>query len=124
MEDGESLQETAIRELFEETGLTPEEVELGPIVWFGEFELVLSGTPTRLKQRFMVATTRQNNISLANLTQEEQAVIQKTAWFSLEEIKNSPNIIYPVLLPKYLPDILSGNYPAEPLEIDLAAQPR
>ncbi|NGX54553.1 MAG: RNA pyrophosphohydrolase [Chlamydiae bacterium] len=124
IEPGESLEEAALRELFEETGLAPEEVELGPIVWFGEFDLVLSGTPTRLKQRFIVAKTRQNSVSLSNLTQEEQAVIQKTAWFSLEEIKNCPDVIYPVLLPQYLPDILSGNYPAQPLEIDLGTQPR
>ncbi|WP_420420564.1 NUDIX domain-containing protein [Simkania sp.] len=33
IEEGESLEEAAKRELFEETGLSPEAVTFGPIVW-------------------------------------------------------------------------------------------
>ena len=123
IEEGESMQEAALREVYEETGIPREKIELGPVVWLGEFDLVLAGTPTRIKQTFIVARTTQNNVSLDHLTPEEKAVIKKTAWFSLEEIKNCPDVIYPVLLPQYLPDILAGNYPEKPLEIDLGKQP-
>ncbi len=123
IEEGESMQEAALRELREETGITPDQVELGPVVWFGEFDLVLAGTPTHIKQTFIVAKTKQKNISLENLTQEEKAVIKKIAWFSLDDIKNSTEVIYPIVLPQYLPDIISGNYPEQPLEIDLGKQP-
>jgi hypothetical protein len=34
-------------------------------------------------------------------------------------VKNSNEIIYPVLLPKYLPAIIDENYPTVPIEIDL-----
>ena len=70
IEENESMQEAAIRELFEETGLTHEDIELGPIVWFGAFDLVLSGTLTRLKQTFIVAQTKKNTVSLDHLTEE------------------------------------------------------
>ena len=123
IEEGESVQEAAIRELHEETGIAPEDVELGPIVWHGEFDLILCGTMQRLNQRFLVAKTTQNTISHANLTREEQAVIKKAAWFSLEKLKNCPEVIFPVVLPDYLPDILSGNYPEVPIEIDLGKKP-
>lgn len=123
IEEGESMQEAALREIYEETGMAPEQVELGPIVWFGEFDLVLADIPTHIKQTFIVAKTKQNHISLDYLTKEEKEVIKKIAWFSLEDIKNSTEVIYPVVLPEYLPDILSGNYPAEPMEIDLGKQP-
>jgi 8-oxo-dGTP pyrophosphatase MutT (NUDIX family) len=124
IEPGESVQEAAIREVFEETGIAKEQIELGPIVWFGEFDLVLAGKPTHLKQKFMVAKTKQKDVSLCNLTEPEQAVVEKLAWFSLEQIINSDEIIYPVVLPDYLPDIISGNYPDQPFEIDLAKVPK
>jgi len=123
IEVNESIQEAAIREIYEETGIVNEEIELGPIVWFGEFDLILNSVPTRLKQRFIVAKTKQNSVSLTNLTQSEQAIVKKLAWFSLEKIKNSEEIIYPVVLAEYFPDIISGKYPKIPLEIDLAKQP-
>ena len=123
IEPSESIEETALREIFEETGLTRRDVELGPIVWKGEFDLVLSGKPTHLKQSFIVTKAKKKKISLAHLTPEEQAVVKKAAWFSLEKIQNSREVIFPVVLPQYLPDILAGIYPKEPLEIDLGKQP-
>lgn len=89
IEPYETIQEAAMREIYEETGMKKEEIELGPIVWFGEFDFVLAGTPTHQKEIFIVAKSTQKNVSLANLTPEEQTVIKKAAWFSLEKIKNS-----------------------------------
>ena len=124
IEADETMQEAALREIFEETGIREDEVELGPVVWFGEFDLMLAGIPTHIKQTFIVAKTTKRDLSLAHLTQEEQTVIEKIAWFSFEEIKKSTEVIFPIVLPKYLPDILAGNYPEQPLEIDLAKQPK
>ncbi len=123
IEEGESVQEAALREIFEETGITKDNIELGPIVWFGEFDLVLSGKLQHLKEQFIVGRTKQKNISLDNLTNEERAVVKHVNWFSLDKIKHSTDVIFPVVLPDYLPDILAGNYPAQPIEIDLAKQP-
>lgn len=50
IEEGESMQQAALRELHEETGLTAKEVEPGPVVWYGTFDLILSGTLQRLKK--------------------------------------------------------------------------
>jgi 8-oxo-dGTP pyrophosphatase MutT (NUDIX family) len=123
IEEGESVQDAALREVYEETGIANDKIELGPIVWFGEFDLVLSGKLQHLKEQFIVARTQQEDISLDNLTAEERAVVKHVSWFSLDEIKNSTEVIFPVVLPDYLPDILSGKYPMPPLEIDLAKQP-
>lgn len=123
IEKDESIEDAAIREIYEETGIKKEEIELGPLVWFGEFDLNLSGTITRLKQKFIVAKTKKYNLSLTNLDDREKKVIKEIKWFTLEEIKNSKEIIFPVLLDKYLPDIIAKKYPQKPLEIDLAKQP-
>ena len=111
------------REIHEESGIPGEAISFGPLVWFGECDLLLSGVPTRLKQQFIVATTKKTTLSLKHLTAYEKIVVKDIAWFSLKQIKNSKEIIYPVLLPQYLPDILAGQYPKEPIEIDLARQP-
>lgn len=124
IEKNESFEMTALREILEETGIKEEEIKLGPIVWFGEFDLILDGTLTRLKQKFIVAKTKQNKVGLKNPTAWEKKVVKGLAWFSIEDIKNSDQIIYPALLSKYLPAIISGKYPTSPIEIDLAKQPK
>lgn len=125
IEDGETLIEGAYRELFEETGLTKEEVEVGNPVWYGEVDLMIHGTLTTVKQSFVTARTTSSNVSLTNLTEEEKPVCTKLEWFSLEKIQNCSDIIYPVLLTdsKYLPAILNGNIPEEVISIDLTKQP-
>ena len=50
-------------------------------------------------------------------------MIQEIKWFSLENIKKSPEVIYPVVLPDYLPDIVAGRFPKEPIGLDLAKKP-
>jgi len=123
MESGESIEETALREIYEETGLSAEDIQLGPVVWYGEFDFVLSGVPTRCKQKFIVARTTQSSVNLSNLTQEERGVIEKIAWFTLQQIQDSEEVIYPVVLADHLPPIIASEYPSEPIEIDLAKQP-
>lgn len=123
IENGESMQEAAIREIYEETGLGKEEIELGPIVWFGEFDLSLNGILTHMKQTFMVVKTNNKNVVLTNLDEWEKKKVKRLKWFSLEEIIHSDEVIYPVVLPQYLPSILKGKYPKKPIEIDLGKQP-
>lgn len=124
IEAGESVLEAATRELFEETGISEKDVRFGPIVWYGEYDLILNGTLTHIKQQFIVARTKQRTFSLANLTEAEAKTVKQLAYFSLHDIINGGEIIYPILLPDYLPDIISGKYPEEPIEINLAATVR
>ena len=76
IEPNESLQAAAIREIFEETGISQSEITLGPVVWFGSVDLMIKGILTTIKQTFIVAHTRQETTSLANLTLSEQAVFK------------------------------------------------
>ena len=121
--DGENIYEAAYREVFEETGIKNDEITLGPIVWKGEFIGCFFEQKVHHKETFIVGRTKKNEVFLNNLDDFEKKVVLEIKWFSLDEIKNSTEIIFPVLLPKYLPDILLEKYPQNPLEIDLATLP-
>ena len=121
IEDQESIEDALKRELFEETGLTENDVEFGPIIWQGELNLIMYGVQTRVKQKFVLARLkRKADLNLNHLTQEEKGTVTELKWFSLKEIEESKEIIYPGLLPVYLKEILDGNIPEQTIEIDLA----
>jgi 8-oxo-dGTP pyrophosphatase MutT (NUDIX family) len=122
IEPNETIRDAVAREVFEETGLTREDIEFGPHVWFGELDLILNGKPRHIRQEFVVARARHRCVSLANLTEAEKKVVKQVSWFSLDRIINSGEVIHPIRLPEYLPEILAGKYPEEPLEINLAAE--
>lgn len=123
IEPGEEIEGAVLREINEETGIAKEHITLGPIVWKGEFDLIINGILSRQQQRFIVARASAAQVSLHNLTPYEQKVIKDIRWFSLEQIEDSKELIYPLCLRRYLPAILKGHYPAEPLEIDLGENP-
>ncbi|MBU1008108.1 NUDIX domain-containing protein [Candidatus Dependentiae bacterium] len=120
MEPGEDIKEAAFREIHEEAGLAKEDVELGPIVWHDEVHMVLAGTPTHINEQYIVAKVKTNNnkISNENFTDWEKEVVRKVDWFSLEQIRNIPEIVYPLSLMDYLPDALDGKYPEKPININ------
>ena len=123
MHPGESFEQAAVREIYEETGISQEDIVFGPIVWNGEFDMVLSGTLMHMDQTFLVAKTKKIQVSLTAPDEWEKQSIKKFAWFSLEKIQKSQEVIYPVVLSEYLPELLAGHYPKEPLKITLAKKP-
>ncbi len=127
IEPGETLLQAAIRELKEETGFQESDVIFGPVVWFGKCDLKLKGILTCLQQEFIVARLKPETdfqaITLKNLTPYEMEMIKKHQWFSIEQIRNCPEPIFPVVLKDHLPALLEGQYPKEPFEIDCAKQP-
>ena len=122
IETGESVLQAAIRELYEETGLTENNVVFGPIVWIEEFEFILREKLTRVKQQFIVAHTKQKEVHLRNLTDYEKAVVKGFRWFNLDQIKSHNETIFPIGIENYLPEILDGKYPEKPIEINIGKE--
>jgi len=121
IESDETIEQAALREIYEETGIAPDAITLGPVVWYSEVDLVLKGIPTRLQESFIVAKTSNPKAFLHQPTHDEKQVVKKLQWFSLEDIENSSDTIFPILLPKHMPAVLSGSYPEKPFEINLKA---
>ena len=88
-------------------------------MWHASFDFILAGKPTHAEEIFIVAKTKNHKIASASLTDMEKSVIQKFKWFSIDEIKNCKEVIYPVSLAHYLPDILANKYHKQPIQIDV-----
>ena len=119
IEANESMIEAVYRELEEETGLKAQDLALGPQVWEGIVHLQKDGRPLDIRQYFFVAWTRNTHLRFYHLDAWENKCLEKLAWFSLEAIQNSQEIIYPIGLDKLLPDILQKKFPPKPICIDL-----
>ena len=113
---GESVAAAAARELVEETGFAG--VELGPVVWRREAPLtLLSGETVLFKEHYFVARCAGGEPCRDGWEEHETSLVQDIRWWTLAEIRSSPDPIYPPDLGQLLPDILAGRYPAEPLTI-------
>ena len=77
-----------------------------------------------MEEQFIVCKTKKSDVNPAGLNAWEKSVIKKMKWFCLQEIKDCPQTIYPVVLPKYLPEILAGKYPEEPIELEMSSGAR
>ena len=119
LEDGETPKETALREIYEEIGIKPNKIKFGPEVWHGEVMLQISGDETLVDQRFFVASTTIENLDLSHLTEDEKGKVKTVKWFSLDDIKNTNEIVYPKKLAEYLEPILIGNIHENSIKIRL-----
>ncbi len=124
IENGEDVASAAKRELFEETGLSENDVKFGDIVWKGKLVLMMNGVETLINQRFIVARTEKNAVTMKYLTPEEKTVAKELKWFSVDEIKDSDDIIYPVGLDEYLSDLIKNGEPDDTIEIILDRKPK
>ena len=123
IEDNEDYISAIKREIFEETSITADKLEIGPLAFKGRMTLNINGEANDIRQSFVVVRTSTSEVSLKNLTKEEKPVLKNLKWFSYDEIKNCDEVIYPVVLPDYLKGVIDKKYPSEVLKIDIAKQP-
>lgn len=107
LKSGESYNEAAVRELYEETGLT---LEIGPLLKErDEVYAVARSTPARwLEKYFLVECPSDSNIFAAEWTEEEKCTIQKWKWWSVKEMQNENSTSFkPEWIPAFLNTVLS-----------------
>jgi 8-oxo-dGTP pyrophosphatase MutT (NUDIX family) len=94
VEDGETLEQAALRELAEETGLKRDDV--GPEVARREVALQLPGGEHVVQdERYFVVRVADNALSRDNWTELEREVMVEHRWWSLEDLSSTDATIYP-----------------------------
>jgi 8-oxo-dGTP pyrophosphatase MutT (NUDIX family) len=121
-EPGETVLETAAREIVEETGFT--DAQLGPVVWYSEAELFdRKRRPVHFKEHFVVARTAGGDLSRQGWQPMEHEFIDDLRWWTLAELRATEDAVYPEGLADLLPDVLAGRFAAAPLVIRTLAGP-
>ena len=118
VEPGESYQQTAVRELLEETGLVISADQVGPPRWRRSATWTARGL--RRLQHELVVPVRlgadRPPIADGGRTAEEREEYVAARWWEPAEIRTSSERFYPGRLPDLLPAFLAGAEIDEPFE--------
>lgn len=118
VDPGESWEEAAIRELWEETGIRIRDVELGPCVWRLYRPAPWMDPPVISDQRFFLVRVDDAELSSANQFDYERDVYVETRWWSREELEVSTETHYPEGLAHLVAPLMAGHIPAHPIAIE------
>jgi 8-oxo-dGTP pyrophosphatase MutT (NUDIX family) len=118
IEPGESYQQTAVRELAEETGLAVSPDQVGPPRW--RRTSTWTGRGIRRLQHEVVVLVRLDadrpTISDGGRTPDEREEYVGARWWEVADVLASSERFYPGLLPELLPAFLAGAELTEPFE--------
>lgn len=95
LECNESFEQAALRELFEETGLTRKTT--GPQIASRTFPMILpSGENVIAEERFFIINADKSDIDCSGWSHNEKEVIHDHYWWTLEELRQTNEIIFPL----------------------------
>ncbi|MEE8421775.1 MAG: NUDIX domain-containing protein [Dehalococcoidia bacterium] len=115
IEDGESFEQAALRELWEETGI--EDAELGPCVWLRDHVWRWGETFYDSRERFYLVRTTQTDVSPRHMEDLELHSFTGFRWWSVDELAASDEVFVPRNLAELLVPLIAGDVPLEPIEV-------
>jgi len=95
VEEGETLEQAAQRELYEETGFHKDDI--GKPIWHNEFIFKMDDGESVIASEnfFVVQVSSGLELSHVNWTLQERELITEHKWWSIEQLDATTEVIYP-----------------------------
>lgn len=113
LEAGEGYAAAALRELSEELGVDEKDVVLGTQLAQRSTDHAVGGREVRQVERYFLAQLAPKDVDPARATQPDN--IQAHRWWSLQELRDTPETIYPVGLLDLITEVLARGVPERPI---------
>ena len=114
IEEGENVESTVAREIYEETGLT--DIEIIGEVW--NQDLLIEAANLRLKQRYFLVRAERFDAKPTKQSEPENEWIREFRWWTVNSLVTSEIVVEPKLIAAGIQSLITLGLPAEPLDID------
>jgi 8-oxo-dGTP pyrophosphatase MutT (NUDIX family) len=121
VEPGETLQEAAIREAYEESGLV--DLPPGLPVWRRDHLYEYDGRVVEVHEEWLMHTVNHFDPAPAHLTEGEARSVVGFRWWQAQELTEATETTYPPRLGRLLTDLLTDGVPLDPIDISEPKSP-